>query len=215
MKNLVQGIALSILLVIVALVVVVSPLVARDGSGAADPLAANFGVVNAVAAVDSAAPDSATEVPGFFDSWDARARMRFGVARITLDDSAGAVFPIYLTLNYRVSINALPSEPSTLRLGLGLETGIFYLYPYAMLGPELRYGDFYLEGHGGATFIFLVGSDTPGGRGASIAGLSAGWIVGSEEVIRAELQAGFDVITIYKDTPSTGLMPHVTAAIRF
>jgi hypothetical protein len=161
------------------------------------------------------APLPADTAPGFFSSWDGRVRLRAGVARIQLSNDDEPVFPIYFSMNYRVSTNALPSEPEELRLGIGAEVGIFYLYPYVLVGPELYYGDFYLEGHGGATFIFLVGSDTPDGTGATIGGLSAGWVFGSEEILRMELQVGADVIKLLKGKRSTAVMPHITVSFRF
>jgi hypothetical protein len=168
--------------------------------------------------VDSSGADSQnadSSDAGFFASWDGRVRLRVGVASIRLRKESTTVFPIYFSMNYRVSTNALPPEPGDLRLGLGFEAGIFYLYPYALLGPELRVGDFYIESHGGATFIFLVGSDTPGGSGAAVGGCSVGWTFGSEEILRMELQAGADAITLLSGSRSTTWMPHATISFRF
>jgi hypothetical protein len=147
-------------------------------------------------------------------AWDGRPRMQVGVAHVHLSDETGGVYPIFLSLNYRLSWNADAERSDALRLGAGGEAGIFYLYPYLLLGPELRYRDLYLEAHGGATFIFLVGSDTPDGTGAAIGGGSLGWIVGGDE-IKLEIQGGADVIKLLKGKRSTAFMPHVTVAMRF
>ena len=72
-------------------------------------------------------------------AWDGRPRLQFGAARIILKEEEGSVYPIFLSINYRLSWNPSPGERRSLRLGLGAEAGIFYLYPYLLIGPELSY----------------------------------------------------------------------------
>lgn len=163
-------------------------------------------------------PDSVADSTRFADpptTLDSRARGTIGVTSLVIGDRETPIYGFYLSLNYRLSTNVPTTPTSKPHLGFGGEVGIFYLFPYLMVGPELRVDDFFFEAHGGAAFIFIVSTEAAGSAGAALAGFNAGWIIGSPETVHMELQAGADVIRLLGGPLSTRVMPHVTASFRF
>ncbi|MBS1913841.1 MAG: hypothetical protein JST22_17770 [Bacteroidetes bacterium] len=168
---------------------------------------------NGMPDVDTAAvPASAA---GRERGWDARGRLQFGVSWLRMHSDAGLTPLLYIAANYRVSTNPGADGDSHLRLGAGGEIGLFYLYPYLRIGPELRLGHAVAEAHAGATVVFLVGPVTPAGAGGIFAGGSLGFILPGGDLEGFEFEVGFEYIQLLNAEHAATPMPYLAAAMRF
>ncbi|HVZ41131.1 MAG TPA: hypothetical protein VHI13_17765 [Candidatus Kapabacteria bacterium] len=166
-----------------------------------------------VPGVDTAAAPAAAAEEG--RGWDARGRLQFGVSWLRMHAGAGLLPLLYIAANYRVSTNPGAEGDRRLRLGVGGEIGLFYLYPYLRLGPELRWGNAVAEAHAGAAAVFLVGPVTPAGAGGLFAGGSLGFILPGGDLDGFEFNVGFDYIQLLNTARAATPMPYLSAAMRF
>lgn len=161
-------------------------------------------------APDGADPPAQSGIP----ACDSRIRLQIGYSRITVHAEDTTQTLLYVSLNFRLSTSAPSGATPEPRLGLGVEGGLFYLLPYVKAGPELRYGDFYAEVHGGGILAALYDRNPIDFVWGALGGCSIGMLVSPFGTPWLELAAGIDYVGLFAAGGRSYLLPYATLAFR-
>ncbi len=157
---------------------------------------------------DSVGIDSLGAAQQDSPTWDSRFRLMVG--GLLWAEDYNIVLP-YFNGNARLSWS-VPLADSAIRVGLGAEIGLHYVFPYAAIGPELRAGHLTVSGDIGGVNLEPYGvlNGFRDLRVQPVYGARIGYI-SRFTGIGLELQAGVISLSEERD----GTLPYLAIAIAF